>query len=358
MSIWSVNIFESFMGSLDFIDHNKLAVIMAPQLIEHILSEALVSRGYLIIRIKEGSEKSLEFFKPNSYVLSRPSEDSYKYSMWVSYLKEGVSQEGTFEESVLPSLITEDVEELFLVSRVQAKELSVAYKTLEVFRSLKSSASRAEALIVIDRELTLINRFNLVTFLAKVLKERLVNRVSVLRIDRFYRYLSPQGVEELLRWGLRLYSDNLGKEILLTDTREMRHLYFVSLLSLEEASLLIKDLAGASQLAKFLTWGTIFAGSMGYAYLEGNAELLNQVNINEMVKVCGWAVYKTFTPKTTIEDYVRIFISESSDDLIIKLSKDVWDAPSILSEEEKDLRVLIPLMKLTREFLTTMERGS
>lgn len=358
MSIWSVNIFESFMGSLDFIDHNKLAVFMAPQPVEQTLSEALASKGYLIIRIKESSEKSLEFFKPNSYVLSRPSEDPRKYSMWVSYLKEGVPREATLEENVLSSLITEDVEELLLISRVQAKELSVAYKTLEVFKSLKSGAGRAEALIVVDGELTLINRFNLVTFLAKVLKERLVNRVSLLRIDRFYKYLSAQEVEELLRWALRLYSENLGKEILLTDTREMRHLYFISLLSLEEASLLIKNLAGASQLAKFLTWGTAFTGSMGYAYLEGNAELLNQVNINEMVKVCGWAVYKTFTPKTTTEDYVRVLIGESSDDLMMRLSKDVWDAPSILSEEEKDLRVLIPLMKLTREFLTTTERGS
>ncbi len=42
---------------------------------------------------------------------------------------------------------------------------------------------------------------------------------------------------------------------------------------------------------------------------------------------------------------------------MMKLSKDIWDASSILSEEEKDLGVLIPLMKLTREFLTTVGRS-
>ncbi|MFN3267936.1 MAG: hypothetical protein ACK416_01605 [Zestosphaera sp.] len=358
MSIWSVNIFESFIGSLDFIDHNKLAVLMAPQPIEETLSEVLMNRGYLIIKIREGSENSLVFFKPNNYVLSRFPDDLRKYSVWVSYLIENFSQEVTFEESVLSSLVTEDVGELFLLIRVQARELAIAYKILDVFKSLKGGVGRTEALIVIDGELTLISRFNLVTFLAKILKERLVNRVSLLRIDRFYKYLSSQEVEELLRWALRLYSEYLGREILLTDTREMRHLYFISLLSLEEASLLIRNLAGASQLAKFLTWGTTFTGSMGYAYLEGNAELLNQINIDDMVRVCGWAVHKIFTPKTVTGDYVRIFMSECSDDLMMRLSKGIWDVQSILSEEGKNLRVLIPLMKLTREFLTTMERRS
>lgn len=355
--MWSMNVFESFISSLDFIDHNKLAVVMVPQTIEQALDEILVSKNYLIVKIKEDSERSLEFYKPNTYVFSRPSADPYRYSAWVSYLREEIPREVVFEESTLSSLITEDVEELFLVSRIQAKELSIAYKTLEVFRSLKGGG-RAEALIVLDGELTLINRFNLVTFLAKVLKERLVNRVSLLRIDRFYKYLRIQEVEELLKWALRLYSENLGKEILPLNTREMRHLYFISLLNLEEASLLIKSLAGASQLAKFLTWGTTFTGSIGYAYLEGNAELLNQVNVNDMVKVCGWAAYKIFTPKTSSEDYLRILIGESSDDLMMKLSKDVWDAPSILSEDERDLRVLIPLIKLVKEFLTTLKGGS
>ncbi|MEO3993646.1 MAG: hypothetical protein QN229_05045 [Desulfurococcaceae archaeon TW002] len=354
MSVWSVNIFESFIGSLDFIDHNKLAVLMAPQPVEETLSEVLVNKNYLIIKIKKGSEKSLAFFKPNNYVFSRPLDDLHKYSVWVSYLREKVPQEVTFGERVLSSLITEDVEELFLLSGVQAWELAVAYKTLEVFKSLKGSVGRAEALIVIDSELTLINRFNLVTFLAKILNERLVNRVSLLRIDRFYKYLSSQEVEELLRWALRLYSEYLGREILLTDTREIgQHLYFMSLLSLEGASLLIKNLAGASQLAKFLTWGTTFTGSMGYAYLEGNAELLNQININDMVRACGWRVHKIFIPKTVTEDYIRIFISESSDDLMMRLSREIWDVLSILSEEEKDFRVLI-LMKSTEEFLSTI----
>lgn len=348
-----MNVFESFMSSLDIIDHNKLAIFMAPQPLEQTLGETLVSRDYLIVRIREGSEKSLEFSKPNIYVVSRSPEDFHKYSVWVSYLREEIPQKAAFEENVLLSLITEDVEELFLLSRIRARELSIAYRALEAFKSLKGSVSGTEALLVIDGELTLINRFNLITFLAKVLKERLVNRVSLLRIDRFYKYLGTQKTEELLKWALRLYSESLGKEILLANTREIRHLYFISLLSLEEASLLIKNLAGASQLAKFLTWGTTFTGTMGYAYLEGNAELLNPVNISDVVKVCGWAVYKTFTTKATTEDYVHIFIGESSDELVMKLSKDVWDAPSILSEEEKDLRVLIPLMKLTREFLTT-----
>lgn len=358
MSTWSVNIFESFMNSLDFIDHNRLAVFMAPQSIERALREALMNRDYLVVLIKDSPQKSLEFFKPNYYVLSRPSEDPQIYSAWVSYLKERIPPEATLEGNVLSSLIIEEVEELLVISRIQAKELSVAYKTLQFFKSLKSSAGRAEVLIVVDGELTLINRFNLVTFLAKVLLEKLVSRVSLLRVDRLYKYFSSQEVEELLEWALRLYSESLGKEILSTNTREMRHLYFISLLGLEEASLLIRNLAGASQLAKFLTWGTTFAGSMGYAYLEGNAELLNQVNINEMVKICGWTVYKIFTPKTTTKDYLRVLFVESSDDLIIRLSRDVWEVPSSLREEERDLRTLIPLMKLTKEFLTTIERGS
>ncbi|MGC8975150.1 MAG: hypothetical protein ACP5KB_03015 [Thermoprotei archaeon] len=357
MSIWSVNVFESFMSSLDLIDHNKLAVFMAPQLLEQALGETLAGRDYLVIRVKEGAVKSLEFSKPNIYVISRPSKDLYKYSVWVSYLRKEIPQKTSFEEDVLSSLITGDVEELFLLSGIQARELSIAYRALEIFKSIKGSVGRAEALLVIDGELTLINRFNLITFLAKVLKERLINRVSLLRIDRFYKYLGSRKTEELLRWALRLYSENLGKEILLTSTREMGLLCFLSLLSLEEASLLIKGLAGASQLAKFLTWGTTFTGTMGYAYLEGNKELLNPVNVSDVVKACGWTVYKTFTTKTTTEDYVRIFISESSDELIMKLSKDIWDASSILSEEEKDLGVLIPLMKLTREFLTTVGRS-
>jgi len=358
VSIWSMNVFESFVSSLDFIDHNKVAVFLTPpQSIEQMLSGVLAYKGYLIIKVKEGSEKSLEFLKPNTYVVSRPSNEAHRYSVWVSYLKEGGPQETTFEEEVLSSLITEDVDKLFLLSSTQAKDLSIAYKALEVFKSLKNGAGRAEILIIVDRELTLINRFNLVTFLAKVLKERLASKVSLLRIDRFYKYFESQTINELLNWGLRLYSESLGEDILLIDTREMRHLYFISLLSLEEASLLIKDLAGASQLAKFLTWGTTFAGTMGYAYLEGNAELLNQVNINDMVKACGWTVYKVFTPKITSEDRIRVLISESSDDLMLKLSRDVWDAMSVLSEEERDLRVLIPLIKLTREFLSRTERG-
>ena len=94
-----MNVFESFVSSLDFIDHNKVAVFLTPpHSIEQMLSGVLAYKGYLIIKVKEGSEKSLEFLKPNTYVVSRPSNEAHRYSVWVSYLEEEERWFKTLEE--------------------------------------------------------------------------------------------------------------------------------------------------------------------------------------------------------------------------------------------------------------------
>ncbi|MEM2004764.1 MAG: hypothetical protein QW705_01475 [Zestosphaera sp.] len=357
MSLWSLHVFEGFLSSLDFIDYSKLAVI-ADTPFADLLIDPLVNEGYAIIKTKEEDrERSVKFVKPNTYLVLGSSRLPYRYTAWVSF-QDKVTDTVSDAESVFSSLLTDDVGELFLLLRAHTEDFFINYRILEKFRAFKGSTGRAEALILVENDLSLVDKFNLVTFLAKTLKERLVNRVSVLRIDRLRKYFYSDVLEDLVRWALRLYSENIGRDIILADTRETRHVYFISLFSINDASLLIRNIAGASSLAKFLTWGAVFTGDLGYAYLEGNAELLNEVSITDMIKACGWTIHKVFIPKQSDTDYVRMFLAESSQELIGILASDIWRITEVLSGEERNLKTILPAVRLTREFLSEVERGS
>ncbi len=354
VSLEALHIFESFLSSLDLLDYNKLAVITETPYTD-LLVDSLINKGYTMVRVKEDSKDLLKFIRPNTYLISRSYSLVQPYSAWMSYLDRGDVL--MREITLFSSLITEEVSELFLLFKVRAEDFFLAYRVLEEFRGFRGGGGRVEALILIEDDLSLIDRFNLVTFLARALTERLITRVHIFRLDRLRRYLHPNVLDDLLKWGLRIYSEYIGKDILLTDTREVRHIYFVSLLDISDASLLIKNLAGASQLAKFLTWGIVFTSSMGYAHLKGNEELLNQVNISDLVKACGWMVHKIVNPVFTATDHVQLFLAESSEELLRTLSSDIWNVTSLLSEEERSLKVLLPFMKLTREFVSEIMRG-
>lgn len=357
MSLWSLQVFEGFLNSLDFIDYSKLAVISDMPFAD-VLSESLAGKNYALIKVKEEDrERSLKFVKPNTYLVSDSSKLPYHYMTWISYQDKvaGVSSE---VESVFSSLLTNEVNELFLLFRARAKDFFINYRMLEAFKAFKGSAGRTEALIIVENDLTLVDKFNLVTFLAKTLRERLINRVDILRLDRLRKYVRSDMLEDLVGWALRIYSENIGKDVIQADTRETRHVYFISLLSINDASLLIKNIAGASSLAKFLTWGATFTGSMGYVHLEGNAELLNEVNIADMIKACGWAIHKVFVPKYSTTDYIRMFLAESSEELMSILASDVWRVIEVLSEEEKNLKSILPAIKLVKEFTSDVKEGS
>ncbi len=227
-----------------------------------------------------------------TYSSQRSNEDVYVITLpalskgvWVSVTPEDLGQ--SFIN--LRSLMTSDLETVVVVNPATVEEKAATYYTM---KSLRAVNSEAKILLVIglDPEWGLLKKLNMLTLIASLIRDAVVNEVILVALNTLEKYFTSDKVWEIRKWCFSNFRDVLkGRPREGGGPRILQ----ISCLSFEAPNV-FKDLAGIIEFTKFVNWGESFRSRKSYVIAKGPKRFLGEGEFSWAAKKEGWISYEPY----------------------------------------------------------------
>ncbi len=345
MSANPIKVFEDYIDLLELVDYTRLLVLVNVNDYEEDFLKVFNDRKDLKI-IYTSRPKGISYKYSNTIFLP---VSELEYSLWTTYSSEPID----LKLEIVDSSITYLIEQAYVVSGVDPLDLYVTYKVLKTFSNFKAKDIPVNLILLIKKDLTSIDRLNLLTFLSSVIKNEYIHNTFVTTLNS-ERYFGTLYTHSILTWGLQVLTSKF-KELL---TSRNRKIFFLTLFKLENPDLILKDLNGLIEMGKYSVWGSIFKADEGYAYLEGRKEYLSDLLISDLLKKNDYLTQRVLTAPDDRAQYINLLLLESSREYLATMLRVPQDVLSEVSQGERLNKFLIEVISSTKEFIDELSGGS
>jgi len=344
MSVNSIKVFEDFIDLLDLIDYSRILVLVDVSGYEEAFFKIFDDRKDLKLAYTSRPE-GVSYKSPNTIVFPLPE---LKYSLWTTYSSESLD----LKLEVVDSNITYSTEQVYIVSKVNPLSLYVTHEVLKTLSNFKAREFPVNLFLLIEGNLTPIDRFNLLTFLSDAIESRFFNNafITTLNLEKYFGTLYTRAT---LAWGLLVLLTKF-KDILTSKSREV---FFLTSFKLENPDLILKDLNGLVEVGKYSVWNDIFKADSGYAYLEGQSEYLSNLMVSDLIKSNEWLAQRVLTEPDDRARYVNLLLLESSKEYLATMLRVPQDVLNEVSQSERLNKFLIKVVGVAKEFIDWLSGG-
>ncbi len=328
---------DRLIENIELVDYETLTITSQEK--SHLLPKPTGKRAASLILNSDTQEPSTD---TDTYHIQVPE---IKNDFWVSITPEKLSDSLRKMESLMIS----DLKHILIALPPLTVGEALIYYSLKDLREVNREAF-VHAVIEVDPLWKPDKKLDVLSFIAALLTEGLVDVIYLIPLNRLENYLSSHEIHSLRKWCM----SNVPKALDFGGEHDRKSRLLQLTCFSTRSPDIFRDLAGFIEFAKFINWGTHFQARKAFLIIEGPQRFIADSEIEWASKHEGWI---SLASKTAASDNIlNIGIAEEHTSFINDLLREC--ASFFLSRRDyyHDITVYAREYRILRGFEEFLQR--